>query len=145
MLIARGAIARTLDALVLWSVSFVHSFFDHRQIRGVDFGLMVISAGWVWAITFNPEVMGRLALVGVSFLTQQAMVGLFAGLAICHLVAYLQPEARTFRSLVLWFGGSVWLLIGSFMARAVTTGGPTYLVVGFVAWISVIHLYRQRT
>lgn len=140
----RSILVDALDRAVMSCLAFVTAFFDHSRIKGVDFCLCAISAGWVWAITNNPDVMHRLAYAGLSFLQQQFVVAILAMLAIGHLIGFLRPEAVTWRIIVLFVAGFVWIVIGGFMTWAVTTGGITYLVAGFVAWISTVHLERQR-
>ena len=139
-----GGIASAIDRVIAWCLAFVDEFFDTRRIRGVDLCLCLIAAGWVWAVSNNPDVMGRLAYAGLSFVTQQALIGIFALLTAGHLIGFLNPEARTFRVIVLMLAGWIWVVIGSFMTWAVTTGGVTYLVAGFVAVIAAIHLERGR-
>ena len=136
--------AQGVDHVLAACLAFVDRFFDSRHIRGVDFCLCVISAGWVWSVARNPDVMGRLAYAGLSFFSRDVVLMLFASLAIGHLVGFLNPHFRTFRVLVLLVSAFVWVVIGAFMAWAVTTGGATYLVCGFVAVISIVHLERSR-
>ena len=144
LMLIRVTIARAFDGLISRGLAFVDEFFETRRIRGVDLCLCLISAGWVWAVSNNPDVMGRLAYAGLSFVTSQAVIGVFALLTACHLIGFLNPEARTFRVIVLLFAGWIWVVVGSFMTWAVTTGGATYLVAGFVAVIAAIHLERGR-
>ncbi|WP_020185931.1 hypothetical protein [Methylopila sp. 73B] len=140
----RSTVARFLDSALTWALRFIDSFFAAPGIRGVDLGLSLIAGGWVWSIAHNPVTMERLTYAGLSFMTRQASVGVFALLAVVHLISYLNPHARFWR--VFWLGVSswVWAVIGSFMAWAVTTGGVTYLVVGFVAFIGAIYVERSH-
>lgn len=137
-------IAMGIDAVYVACLSFVDRFFDGRDIRGVDFCLCAISAGWVWAASRNPDVMGRLAYAGLSFVSRDIVLALFAALAIGHLIGFLNPHFRTFRGVVLLVSAFVWLIIGAFNTWAVTTGGITYLVASFVAFIAIVHLQRTR-
>lgn len=136
--------ARLIDRLYAAALAFVDRFFDGHDIRGVDFCLCAISAGWVWAASRNPDVMGRLAYAGLSFFSRDVVLGIFAALAVGHLVGFLNPHFRTFRGVVLLVSAFVWLIIGAFNTWAVTTGGITYLVASFVAFIAIVHLQRTR-
>lgn len=141
---AGEAIARGLDRIHAAALVFVDRFFDGRHIRGVDFCLCAIAAGWVWAASRNAEVMSRLAHVGLSFVTRDIVLLIFSGLAVGHLVGFLNPHLRTFRGFVLLVSALVWLIIGAFNTWAVTTGGVTYLIASLVAFMAIIYLQRSR-